>query len=166
MYEAGQMVVYGAHGVCSIMGTEMRSIDRKQVEYLVLQPLQQPDSRYYVPAHNQNALAKMRPLMEKTALMELLQSGDIKNAQWIPDENQRKQYYRQLITSLDLEAMIRMIHVLRQQRTELMKAGKKFHLCDENFLRDAQKLLQTELRLVLDIPEAELEGYLQDIIEK
>ncbi len=164
MYQAGQQVVYGAHGVCTIVGTEARSVDRKTIEYFVLQPVQQPDSRYYVPSHNENALAKMRPLMEKDALMALLQSEDIRAEKWIPDENRRKQYYRELITSLDLEAMIRMIHVLRQQRKQLLDTGKKFHLCDENFLRDAQRLLRTELLMVLDIPEQDLEGYLQNLL--
>ncbi len=164
MYQAGQQVVYGAHGVCTIVGTEARSVDRKTIEYFVLQPVQQPDSRYYVPSHNENALAKMRPLMEKGALMALLQSEDIRTEKWIPDENRRKQYYRELITSLDLEAMIRMIHVLRQQRKQLLDTGKKFHLCDENFLRDAQRLLRTELLMVLDIPEQDLEGYLQNLL--
>ncbi len=165
MYQAGQQVVYGAHGVCTIVGTEARNVDRKTIEYFVLQPVQQPDSRYYVPSHNQNALAKMRPLMEKDALMALLQSKEIRTEAWIPDENRRKQYYRELITSLDLGAMIRMIHVLRQQRKQLLDTGKKFHLCDENFLRDAQRLLRTELLMVLDIPESELEGYLQNLLE-
>ncbi len=164
MYQAGQQVVYGAHGVCTIMGTEARHVDKKTIEYYVLQPLQQPDSRFYVPAHNESALAKMRPLMEKKALLALLQSEDIRNNEWIPDENRRKQYYRQLITSLDLEAMIRMIHVLRRHRKEMAEAGRKFHLCDDNFLRDAQRLLRSELQLVLEIPEKELDGYLINLI--
>ncbi len=165
MYQAGQQVVYGAHGVCTIVGTEARSVDRKTIEYFVLQPLQQPDSRYYVPSHNQNALAKMRPLMDKAALLALLQSPQIREDAWISDENRRKQHYRELITSLDIQAMIRMIHALRLQRKQLEEAGKKFHLCDENFLRDAQRVLRTELLLVLDIPDGELEGYLQNLLE-
>ncbi len=160
MYQAGQKVVYGAHGVCNILGLEDRVVDRKTVSYFVLQPVEQPDSRYYIPSHNENALAKMRPLMKKEALLELLNSEDIRKTEWIPDENRRKQYYRQLITSLDMEAMIRMIHALRQQRKALTEAGRKFHLCDENFLRDAQRLLRTEVSLVLDIPESETDAYL------
>ncbi len=160
MYQAGQKVVYGAHGVCNILGLEDRVVDRKMVSYFVLQPVEQPDSRYYIPSHNENALAKMRPLMEKEALLALLNSEDIRKTEWISDENRRKQYYRQLITSLDMEAMIRMIHALRQQRKSLAEAGRKFHLCDENFLRDAQRLLRTEVSLVLDIPESETDAYL------
>ncbi len=165
MYQAGQQVVYGAHGVCKILGMEDRMVDRKSIHYYVLQPMEQPESRYYVPSHNENAMAKMRPLMDKESLMALLQSDDIRRDDWISDENRRKQYYRQLIASLDLEAMIRMIHTLRQQKVKLAEAGRKFHLCDENFLRDAQRVLSTELSVVLQIPQKELDAYLQKLIE-
>ncbi len=164
MYQAGQKVAYGAHGVCSILGLEERIVDRKPIAYFVLQPLEQPDSRYYIPAHNEHALAKMRPLMEKDALLALLSSDEIRKTEWIEDENRRKQAYRQLITSLDMEALIRMIHALRIHRTKLTEAGRKIHLCDENFLRDAQKMLRTELQIVLEIPSNELEAYLQKLI--
>ncbi len=164
MFEAGKLVVYGAHGVCRILGQEDRTVDRKVISYYVLQPVEQADARYYLPAHNENALAKMRPLMEKEALLDLLTSEDIKKTEWIPDENRRKQYYRQLITSLDMEAMIRMIHALRLQKQELQKNGRKFHICDDNFLRDAQRLLNMELQLVLEIPKDQVDGYMQKLI--
>ena len=40
--QVGSQVVYGVHGVCNITGTEFRVIDRKKVEYLVLEPNDQP----------------------------------------------------------------------------------------------------------------------------
>lgn len=53
-------MVYGIHGVCRIVDVESRRVDRKTVEYYVLSPCAQPDARFYVPVHNQAALAKMR----------------------------------------------------------------------------------------------------------
>ncbi len=164
MYQPGQQVVYGGHGVCSILELEDRMVDRKPIRYYVLQPLEQSATRYYVPTHNENALAKMRPLMDKEALLALLQSGQVKADCWIPDENRRKQYYRQLISSIDLEAVIRMIHCLRQQKATLLQAGKRFHMCDENFLQDAQKILSSELSVVLQVPRQELDGYLKELM--
>ncbi len=166
MYQAGQQVVYSAHGVCSILGIEDRTVDRKKISYYVLQPIEQLDSRYYVPTHNENALAKMRPLMDKQSLLELLSSGDLCTDNWIPDENHRKQYYRQLISSLDIQAMIRMIHTLRHQKQQLMQAGRKFHQCDDNFLRDAQRLIQKELVLVLGIRADEVEDYMENLMNQ
>ena len=41
-----------------------------------------------------------------------------------------------------------------------MDAGRKLHLCDENFMRDAEKLLNAEFSLVLNIAPNEVEGYI------
>ncbi len=164
MYQVGQRVVYGAHGVCDILDMEERMVDRKRISYYVLQPLEQSASRFYVPAHNENALAKMRPLVDKQTLLTLLNSEEVREDCWIPDENRRKQYYRQLISSIDLESMIRMIRCLRQHKAELQQAGKRFHLCDENFLQDAQKILSSELTLVLEIEPQQLTAYLENIM--
>ena len=40
--QVGSQVVYGIHGVCCIIDTEVRRIDRKNVEYFVLEPKEQP----------------------------------------------------------------------------------------------------------------------------
>ncbi len=164
MYQVGQQVVYSAHGVCCIVDVEERIVDRKRISYFVLQPLEQAASRFYVPTHNQNALAKMRPLMDKEALLVLLNSQEVREDCWIPDENRRKQYYRQLISSIDLEAMIRMVRCLWQHKQELQQNGKRFHLCDENFLQDAQKVLGSELSMVLGVAPRELDDYLRNLM--
>ncbi len=165
MYQVGMLVVYGAHGVCRILCMEDRVIDRKKLSYYVLQPVEQAASRFYIPVHNENALAKLRPLVTRERLLELLTSDGVREDAWIEDENRRKQYYRQLISSIDLEAMIRMIHSLRRHRAETLAAGKKVHLCDENFLQDAQRVLRSELCTVLDMPMQEMEAYLQKLME-
>ena len=42
-----------------------------------------------------------------------------------------------------------------------MEAGKKFHLCDDNFLRDAEKLISSEIALVLDMTMEQARDYLR-----
>ncbi len=160
MYEIGQKLVYGAHGVCTVVGLETRVIDRNSISYYVLQPLEQAESRYLVPCGNAAALAKLRPLMPKQTLLALLQSADYGQDPWVDDENRRKQNYRQLINNLDLESLIRTVHSLRSHKKLLAQQGRKFHQCDDNFLRDAMRLLRTELSLVLELPEAEVDAYL------
>ncbi len=166
MYQEGMLVVYGAHGVCKILCLEDRMVDRKKICYYVLQPVEQTASRFYVPTHNEHALAKMRPLVTKEHLLELLASKELRENAWIEDENRRKLYYRQLISGIDLEAMIRMIHSLRRRRQVLSEAGKRIHLCDENFLQDAQRILRSELCTVLDMPAEDMEAYLQNLMEQ
>lgn len=165
MFQIGDCVVYGIHGVCRITELEERSIDRKQVQYFVLEPLDQGSSRFLVPAHNQAALAKLRPVLSAEELEILLHSKEVRADAWIPDENQRKQTYRELINSGDRAALLRMVGSLHRQRDLQRAAGRKFHLCDENFLRDAEKLLSAEFSLVLGLAPGQVVEYVRNALE-
>lgn len=164
MYQVCQLVVYGIHGVCRIVQMEERTVDRQRVSYYVLEPLSQPGTRFFVPSHNPAALAKLRPLLDRDRLVTMLQSAS-DSQDWIADENRRKQYYRQIITSGDAGALISMVHCLEKHKQAQAEAGRKLHLCDENFLRDAQKVLSAEISVVLDIPERDVSAYVRTIVE-
>lgn len=153
--------MYGIHGICTVIGTEKRLMDRKRVEYYVLEPLDQPSARFYVPSQNQAALAKLRRILSKEEIDQLLSSEEARKDCWISDENTRKLRYRDLIHSGNRTALISMVGTLLRHKKSQLEAGKKFHLCDDNFLRDAQKLLSTEFSLVLDIPVEEVGNYIQ-----
>ena len=151
MYQPEDRVVYGIHGICVIVGTEVRTVDRKKVEYFVLEPLDQPGARYYVPTENPAAVAKLRPLLDRENLITLMNSEKVRRDVWIPDENQRKIRYRELINGGDRAALLSMIGSLYRHKQNQAAQGRKFHLCDENFLRDAEKLLNAEFSLILGI---------------
>lgn len=151
MYQVGQQVVYGIHGVCRIVDVEERVIDRKVRTYLALEPEGQTGARYLVPTHNAAAMAKLRQMLTAQELETLLQSDEIREDGWIRDENQRKQTYRELIGSGDRASLMRMVHTLYAHKAAQNAAGRKFHLCDENFLRDAEKLLCGEIAMVMQM---------------
>lgn len=165
MYQCGDLVMYGIHGVCKILELEKRKVDRKYIEYYVLEPTDQPGARFYVPTQNEAAVAKMRPMLTQQELEAMLREKDTCRDSWIEDENQRKQYYRELINSGDRKALIRMVITLHKHKQELLDAGRKFHLCDENFLRDAQKLIGSEFSVVLNIGQDEVGSYVQSVIQ-
>lgn len=162
MIQVGSQVVYGIHGVCSIIDVETRCVNRKKVEYFVLEPNEQKNARFYVPTQNSKAVGKLRPLLTRQELEMLLTSEDTRRDCWIADENQRKQKYRELINSGDRASLISMIRSLYQHRQSQLEAGRKIHQCDEIFLRDARKLLSSEFSLVLGIPLSEANTYIDE----
>ncbi len=165
MFTVGQRVVYGIHGVCDIKDIEIKTIDRKKISYFVLEPVDQPGARFYIPSEKPAALAKLSPLLTRQELEQLLDSADGSKAAWIPDENQRKLRYRELIGSGDRGALVAMVCALHIHKKEQEQQGKKFHLCDENFLRDAEKLLCSEFSLVLGLSHSETAAYLRNHFE-
>lgn len=166
MFQQGDLVVYGMHGVCRILGQETRRIDRSSVEYYILEPVKQSEDRYYVPTQNAAAVSKMRPLLNKEQLDALLSSSEISQNAWISDENQRKQRYRELITSGDRAALLSMVKAIHIHKDAQQAQGRRLHLCDENFLRDAEGLLSGEFSLVLGIAPGEVGAYIQNAILK
>lgn len=164
MYQCGDQVLYGIHGVCRIMDLETKTVDRKKVEYYVLEPLDQPGARFYVPTQNQAAVGKLRRMMCPEELEALLRSENVRRNVWIEDENQRKLRFRELISSGDRGEMVCMVRTLHKQKQILEAAGRKFHLSDENFLRDAEKILNSEFSLVLKMEPSQVGEYVESLL--
>jgi RNA polymerase-interacting CarD/CdnL/TRCF family regulator len=59
-----------------------------------------------------------------------------------------------------------MIRSLQLHRQQLLEAGRKFHMCDENFLKDAKRIISTEVSQILEITPREAEEYLCVRLEK
>lgn len=166
MYSAGDCVIYGIHGVCRVVGTEKMMVNRKRTEYLVLEPMNQTESRFYLPTVNPDAMAKLKQVISREEWETLLASDEIRQAGWIADENQRKQHYRDLISDGDRISILKMVAALYRYKADQLSAGRKFHLSDDNFLRDAEKLLASELSLVMDIPADQARDYLREQLKK
>ena len=161
MYQSGDWVMYGIHGVCRVIGTEKQLVNRKRTEFLVLQPTSGSESRFYLPTGNPTAMSKLKNVLSPEELREMLASEQIREDCWIREENLRKQRYRDLISSADRIAILQMVYALYRYKDAQAAAGKKFHQCDDNFLRDAEKLLISEISLVLEMSREEAKAYLR-----
>lgn len=166
MYRTGDRIIYGIHGVCEVTREEKKIVDRKMVTYLVLEPLGYSGSRYLVPTHNVSAMEKLRPMLSREELEQLLSSAGIRQDSWIQDEGKRKQVYRELLGSADREELLRMVYTLYGHKQRQIAAGKKCHMCDENFLRDAEKLLCSEISVVMNISREEAKLYIWEHLRK
>jgi len=159
MYQPGEYVLYGLHGICKVLPWEEKRVDGKTVTYYVLEPQDQRDARFMVPVHNQAAVAKLRPVMTKEELLEILHSSQVQQDAWIADESQRKQHYRTVINSGDRKALLQMVRTLHTHKDASTAAGRKFHQADEYFLRDAQRLLTAEISMVMGIEPCEVSNF-------
>lgn len=162
MYQEGTWVVYGVHGVCRVIGTEKQLVNRKRTQYLVLEPLAQSESRFYLPTENPTAMAKLQAVLSREELTALITSEEVRQDAWIQEENQRKLYYRELIGSGDRTALMKMVSTLYRYKDAQIAAGRKFHQSDDNFLRDAEKLLASEISLVMELTPEEARNYLRE----
>ena len=165
IFQVGDRVLYGIHGVCCAVDRETRHTNGKDIVYLVLEPVGQEGARFLIPVHNAAAMAKLHPMLTKKDVDDLLDSDDVRSDCWIPDENRRKQAYRELIGSGDRVQLLRMVRTLHIHKASQAAAGRKCHICDENFLRDAEKLLTVEFSMVLNMEPNRVRTYLRERLE-
>ena len=157
MYQIGQRVVYGACGVCRVAEQK----EEKGKQYLVLEPEGQDNSRYFVPLTNPAAMNKLRPMLTREEMENLLSFARNSGAAWISEENQRKQLYRELISGGDRQRLMGTVCSLYRYKASRAAEGKKCHICDDLFLKDAEKLLAGEISAVLGIEMEQAKQYLR-----
>lgn len=160
MYQVGECVVYGPNGVCRIADTLVQTVNGNKTDFFVLEAVDRSGLRFFVPTNSPAALSKIRPVLKKEELIALLRSEKLHENCWENDEKNRKQLYRQLISGDDREALLQMIFSVYAHKQEVESLGRRLHLCDETFLRDAEKMINTEFSLVLGVSPDEVVEYI------
>ena len=162
MYQIGETVLYGTEGVCTIAEVREMKIGREKASYYVLQPVHREGATIFVPLANETLLAKMRPLLSAAEIDGLLQCVRSDEPVWIEDATVRKEEFRRILTAGDRKELLGMyLH-----REALNGKGKRLRTNDEQMLRDAEKLLNDEFALVLNIKPREVPEYIRSRLEE
>ena len=85
---------------------------------------------------------------------------------WNDDINQRKLQFDEMLRSGSCEDLVSIIKSLLAQRNRRLAEGKMLHVSDENYLREAQRLLFDELAGVLGVTPKDVEARLKDALNK
>ena len=162
MYSIGDKIMYGASGVMTVIDIRDEAIGDISHSYYVLRPtLARTDSFTFVPVNNERLVAMMRPLLSKEDINVLLSAAkDIPSVDWVPENRARQEYYKKLIESGELASMIAMIHRVIDCGRLREAEGKKNFLSDENAKAKAERLITSEIAVVLEIPEDEAKAML------
>ena len=165
MFQVNDVVVYGAQGVCQITGIEERKLGGERKTFFVLQPKNDAGATCYVPTWNEKAWGKMRKVMTKKEVDALIDSMPNKQPNWIENENERKEAYRRILAGGDQAAIISMIQALFSHKKEREAEGKRLHISDEQFMKEAERILYNEWQYVLNVDKAGLMTYIFERIE-
>jgi CarD family transcriptional regulator len=165
MFKINDVVFYGAQGVCKIVGLDRQKVDGVDREYFVLKPKGDKVATFYVPTWNEKALAKMRKVLTRQEVDALIDSMPDKKPVWIAVENERKEAYKKILAGGDHTQIITMIQALYFHKKERETEGKRLHLSDERFLKEAEQLLYNEWQYVLNVDKAGLMDYIFSRIE-
>lgn len=166
MFNINDVVVYGAQGVCEIVGIVNQKVGKDTKEYFVLKPKDNSSSTFYVPTGNEKAWSKMRMILQKEDIDALIDSMAHQTHSWIKNENERKEAYKHILTEGNHSAIIAMLQAIWIHKKELAAEGKRLHMVDEYFMKDAERLLYNEWQYVLNMDRDGLMEYIMHRIEK
>lgn len=166
MFEIDDIVTYGINGVCRVVDFEEKDLFGTKKQYLVLKPLSGRGSTYYVPTDNENILSKMRKLLSEDEINHLIDTMPYEDVLWIDDERQRKECYKKIIADGNHSELVKIIKAIYHEKKVREEKGKKLHISDERFLKEAEKILYEELGYVLNISTEEVLPYIFARLEK
>lgn len=160
MFQIGDIVVYSAQGVCQIVGIDTKNFDKEKKTYYVLKPKKDAGATFFVPTENEKALCKMRKIMSQQEVIALIDSMPDNAPIWIDNENDRRDFYKRILSSSDQASLIAMIHALYLHKKVREAEGKRLHISDERFMKDAEQLLYSEWQHVLNLDRDGLMDYI------
>lgn len=167
MFQVNDVIIYGAQGVCKITGTEEKTMNGKKKIYFVLKPVKDKSSTIFAPIDNELVLKKMRRLLTKDEIHKLIDSMPEENAVWVENENERKELYKSILAKGDHLELIQMIKAIYAHKKEREAEGKRLHISDERFFKDAEQILYNEFQYVLDFGgRDDLMTYIFERLEK
>lgn len=166
MFEIGEYIVYGNHGVCrveDIGNLNIPGIDKSR-ECYTLQPVFSKSSTLYTPVDNDKVL--MRRVMTNEEALELLEQIPYIPMLWIKNDKQREDVYREALKSHECTDWVKIIKTLHARRQERLSHGKKLTFTDEKYLNIAQNCLYGELSIALDMEKDKVEELVNERLEQ
>ena len=167
MFQVNDVIIYGAQGVCKIIGTDEKIINGIKKLYFVLKPVDEKGATIFAPTDNELVLSKMRRLLTKDEIHMLIDSMQEDSTLWIDNENERKELYKSILAKGDHRQIIKMLKAIYSHKTQREAEGKRLHQSDERFFKDAEQILYNEFQYVLNLKDrSELMTYIFSRIEK
>ena len=150
MLGIGQTVLYGTNGVCKIEDITVKSVGKLKMEYYVLKPVDSDSSTLFVPTANEALVKKIRAVLSEAEIRRILCDGQACE-DWNDNKIERSEHFIEIIARGDSAELVRMIRQLHLHAQQQLAKGKRLHISDERFLKEAEKMVCSEFSLVLNV---------------
>lgn len=162
VYAVGEKIIYGGNGVCVVteICTPNFSRESRGVLYYKLRPVGSSET-IYVPV---NSKAYMRSVMTRSEAERLIARMPVIEETVCASASitALRQQYEEFFRDHDCEGYVRLMKGVHSKG----QSGKRLGQTDQRYLKRAEALLYGELAAALDVPVAEVPGYIQSIINE
>lgn len=118
MKTVGELVVYGASGVCRIEDVREEAFCGSVRRYYILSPIaKQGNSRIFVPTDNEKLVSEIRGVLRPQELFALVKEAQpLSDAEWACDGRARSKICRDILASGKREMLVRLIKTVYGQK--------------------------------------------------
>lgn len=164
MFNVGEKVMYSVNGVCEITEITEKTFSETKMKYYVLKPLYNSNATLFVPTENESLTSKMKKLLTRNELDKVLDEISVKEINWNKNDIERRDSFRNIISYGNVTQIIEMLKAIWLQRRSLVSRGRKLHITDEIYLRDAEKMIKEEISTVIGVEQEEVLPYIKEKI--
>lgn len=166
-YREGEYVVYRSNGLCCIEGMQAACFDgQTERAYYALHPIDQPNASFFVPADLPDLEQRMRRILTKEQILQIIDTAYTRDIEWIEDTKKRFEAYDAILKTGDRAHILQLMKLLAQRREQLESQRKKLYAGDNRLLANAQRLLTQEFAFVLQIEQDQVIPFILEHTQK
>ncbi len=164
MFQAGDVIVCGSHGVCRVEKVgpiSSAAADRDRI-YYTLKPLYERGSVVFTPVDNQKMV--IRPVISREEALRLIDGMRDAEGLGIQDEKKREEGYKEALKTCRAEELVRMMKTIYARGRSRAARGKKATDADSRYLKLAEDYLFGELSVSLDLDRDQVKAFIRERI--
>ena len=159
-FKKGEKVIYSVNGVCEITDITEKVFGKTVMRYYVLKPISNNEATLFVPVNNENLVR----LMTQSQLDKVLNDISEKEVEWNSNEVIRKEEFRNTISFGNISEILILLKSIWLHRRTHNSKGRKLHISDEMYLREAEKIIKEEISTVIGVEQDDVIPYVKNKI--
>lgn len=166
MFEKGQYVNYGKHGVCvveDITHIDIPGVDSNKL-YYVLSKVYTKGNKIYAAVDNHKVV--MREILSKHEAENLIREIPQIEQLAVANDKSRNDKYKDAMVTCDCREWVKVLKSLYHRKQECIAKGRKVTVTDERFFKEAEEHLYGELALSLGIEKEQVEDFIISRVEQ
>lgn len=107
----------------------------------------------------------MKRLLEPEEVLTLIRQMSETDTIWIDDDRERNERYRQILADGNCSELTALTKTLYERKQRLARYGRKLRSGDERTLQQAEKILFSEMAVVLGIKRGEVLPFIDEYLK-
>lgn len=156
MLRIGELIVYGAEGVCKVDSVQKLSfLGLEEKEYYILVPQSNQTDKLYLPLDNANLIQRVSKLLTYSEIIDMIESND-EIIEWVEDSKQRNKQYKEILSSYDRRKIFALAKQLYLIKTQKIDSCKSFTSWMDDIMKKTAQILFSEFSYVVELTQDEL----------